>query len=192
MKLKSFGMKMLSFSLFAMPCMVSAGMETSAIPANEQIVEGFGKHDREGHRHRAHKPTPLTLRDFAGEFVASVGTLGGLSAAPELGLSGVSAAAHGKLTIDTAGNGAFDFFEEVTFDGHNLIVDSAEPTITIAITDAAFGTMIVTDPDSGTTQTLKFIAIRAKDGSVAEIQAQPVSVSGSNSLKTWAFERYYQ
>lgn len=181
MKLKSLGMLMLSFSLFAMPSLARAETECKSITSNvlEQGIERCAKRDR----HHS-KKTSVTLADYSGDWVFTAKSQGGLSV-PDAAAYGTSLAGNGGALIQPDGIGEFIDYREVLYlGGENGTTPLTPSEFRIQLTDPenGIGKITFTDPVSKLVLTLDFVSvIEAKERLVHKIIAHLITPTPTTS-----------
>ncbi len=180
MKIKMFSSIALSLALFTAPFMLSAEtLDRVQINGIDQNM-AFGI-DRECHHHHSsshshsssyshshshshHKD--FTVKDFAGDWVLTVESIGGVSGATAVGASLVIDA---QLSFNKRGSGVFNYASGAIYTGVVGSVDfftfsGGLSTITLEIIDPinGIGTLTIDVPSIGYTDTADFIILRSK------------------------------
>ncbi len=180
-----------SLILLTLPCLASAAEvqnDASSFITNQQAQCDNGYFGRRNFIRE------LSLRDFAGEWVFSQRSVGGVAG---LGATGSSVAVDGQATIERNGTGFFNFVSGAIYSGVSgsvttFTVGPNTTTITITITDAEYGigTIVINDPVNSFTETLDFIVTRSIDGKVLSFEGHRTSVIvTTTNITTFRFTR---
>lgn len=138
----------------------------------------------------------LTLKDFAGDWIFEVDTVGGVAGPTAVG---TSLTIDGQVTFNSLGIGIVNHAAGVLYSGvvGSVVQFNLTPgvaTVTITITDPVFGvgTMLISDP--GFSETVDFVVIRSKtSGKVLKFEGHRTSVNAQTSaVGVYSFERQYQ
>lgn len=213
MQWKTFKMSALSFTLSALCCIANVQGENTAPSslADEYVMASHSDHDkdcdhkgrhRDKHSHRDIRP--LRLNDFAGAFIFSIDSLGGIGAETPIlhqPTVGTAQTFDGHITFDKKGNGVIDFGGGAIYGGspgNVLAVDLAGTAITITITDPVLGvgSLHITNPTLiiPVDDMVDFVTVRSKDtGKVVRLEGHRSSFTSiESSIFSYTIERAHQ
>lgn len=133
------------------------------------------------------KNDPIKKRDFAGDFILSIESVGGVVAPSVIVPFGVSISLIGQVTFNDKGQGVLNYGNVVAYDGDGstaVDVVSIPPgtvTLTIDIIDSKLGTGTITfaDPSVVFSGVASFVIVKTKNGLVFRVIGQVTSTSDS-------------
>jgi hypothetical protein len=181
-----------TLTLLALPCLVSAEL-IEMDQLNKQSIDQSIARNRASHR-----VGPLSPKDFAGEWILTANSTGGVSGPTAIG---ASFTLHGQIHFDKNGNGRFNFASGSVYAGtpgqvFPINIGPGQATVQLQITDPinGIGSIVIAAPAIGYDETLSFIATRSKkDGLAIRIEGNRTSVDSTTfGVLSYTMRRQYQ
>ncbi len=142
-----------------------------------------------------HLQREFLLKDFVGNWVLNISTVGGIAGPTAIGSSSVI---QGQVTINPKGNGSFNFISGIIYEGSQgvatkfkIITETA--TLKLRLTDRinGIGNLTISIPSIKYSETADFIAFRSRANAIPlKLQGHGTKIqSTTSSISQFVMER---